>query len=56
MGLYDIHCHLDMLEEGPQAAIDLAKASGVEKLITIGTDPSDHNFVLEISEKHYPFV
>lgn len=54
--LIDIHCHLDMLEDSPEAALQKAKDAGVKKLITIGTEPSDHQFVLDISEKLYPDV
>jgi TatD DNase family protein len=56
MSLIDIHCHLDMLEEGVEAALEHARKQGVEKLITIGTQPEDHTFVLEVSEKYDSYV
>lgn len=52
----DMHAHLDKLEEGPEAALKLAKAAGVERIVTIGTDPADLPVVLSISEKYYPEV
>lgn len=45
-----------MLEEGVEAAIANAKAVGVKKIITIGTEPGDHPLVLEIARKYYPDV
>lgn len=52
----DVHCHLDKLEEGVEAALEKAFAAGVKTVFTIGTDPNDHPVVLEIAKKHYPKV
>lgn len=52
----DIHTHLDKLEEGPEAAINFARSQGVKKFITIGTEPADHNVVLELARKYAPDV
>jgi TatD DNase family protein len=52
----DMHAHLDKLEEGPEAAIAQARAAGVRKIITIGTEPADHPIVLALSHKYYPDV
>ena len=52
----DLHCHLDKLEEGPEAAIEKAKSVGVTTIVTIGTEPADHPVVLAIAQKHYPRV
>ncbi|MEY4616895.1 MAG: hypothetical protein RJB66_1855 [Pseudomonadota bacterium] len=52
----DVHVHLDKLEEGVESALALAKQEGVERVITIGTDPSDLPIVLELSEKYAPMV
>lgn len=52
----DVHCHLDKLEEGVDAALEKAWQAGVEKIFTIGTDPSDLPVVLELAKKHYPKV
>ena len=56
MSLIDIHAHLDMMEEGVENAIEKARLAGVHRIITIGTEPSDHPVVLEISKKYYPQV
>jgi TatD DNase family protein len=52
--LIDIHAHLDMLEDSPDVVIQRAKDAGVGKIITIGTEPSDHQYVLDVSAKYYP--
>jgi TatD DNase family protein len=52
----DIHCHLDKLEIQPEEAIKLAKESGVDQVITIGTEPADHQIVLEYARTYGPFV
>lgn len=52
----DVHSHLNMLEEGVEAAIENAKAAGVRRLITIGTEPGDFNTVLDIAHKYFPEV
>ncbi len=52
----DVHAHLNMLEEGVETAIAQAKAAGVRKIVTIGTEPEDHPIVLDIARKYYPDV
>ncbi len=52
----DVHAHLNMLEEGVEASIENARKAGVRKIITIGTEPGDHEVVLEIAKKYYPEV
>jgi TatD DNase family protein len=52
----DLHAHLDMMEEGTEMAILNASAAGVKKIVTIGTEPSDHQIVLDIAQKYYPNV
>lgn len=52
----DLHCHLDKLEEGPEAALEKAWAAGVGTVVTIGTEPADHPVVLALSQKYYPKV
>lgn len=56
MGFIDVHAHLDMLEESPEATLQRALEAGVEKIVTIGTEPSDHQLVLDIATKLYPKV
>lgn len=52
----DVHVHLDKLEEGVEPALEMAKQEGVERVITIGTDPADLPIVLQLSEKYAPMV
>ncbi len=52
----DMHCHLDKLEEGVEAALALSRAAGVSQVVTIGTEPADHPVVLALSQKYYPEV
>jgi len=52
----DVHTHLDKLEEGPEQALQMAKAAGIERVITIGTEPTDLPVVLELAEKFSPMV
>lgn len=56
MSLFDIHAHLDMMEESVEVTIQKAKEAGVTKIFTIGTEPADHAFVLETARKYYPDV
>lgn len=56
MILYDIHAHLDMLEDSPEVTIQKAKVAGVEKIFTIGTEPADFDFVLKTAKQFYPDV
>jgi TatD DNase family protein len=52
----DVHVHLDKLEEGPAAALELARSQGVHQVITIGTDPDDLPVVLKLAEEFAPMV
>lgn len=52
----DMHAHLDKLEEGPEKAIEKALSVGVDRIITIGTDPQDLPVVLELAKKYAPHV
>jgi TatD DNase family protein len=56
MALIDIHAHLDMLEDSPEISLQKAKAAGVSRIITIGTEPADHPQVLAIARRLYPEV
>lgn len=56
MGWIDVHAHLDMLEEGAEAAIQKALSAGVSNIITIGTEGPDHPVVLALAEKYAPHV
>lgn len=52
----DIHTHLNFLEEEPEVALKEAQALGVQRFITIGTEPGDLPIVLGLAKKHYPVV
>lgn len=52
----DIHCHLDRLEGGAEAALNQARAAGVAKIITIGTEPEDLQTVIDLAVKFAPDV
>lgn len=52
----DVHAHLDMLEDGPAETLRKAKEAGVSKIVTIGTEPSDHEFVLKTAKQFYPDI
>jgi len=56
MNFIDVHAHLDMLEDSPEETLLKAKAVGVSKIVTIGTEPADHPVVLAIAQKLYPDV
>lgn len=52
----DLHTHLNMLDEGVEAAIAFAQSQGVKRMVTIGTEETDHQIVLDIARKYYPVV
>lgn len=54
--LIDIHAHLDMLETSPEETLAKARSAGVSRIITIGTEPSDHQIVLDIAQRLFPAV
>src|SRR5689334_8790373 len=54
--LIDIHAHFDMLDDPPEIVLQKAKAAGVGKVITIGTEANDHQYVLDVASKLYPDV
>ena len=56
MKLIDVHCHLDKLKIPFEEALANAAAVGVTRVITIGTEPSDHPVVLGYAQKYFPQV
>lgn len=52
----DVHVHLDKLEESVEVTLENARALGVDRVITIGTDPQDLPVVLSLAEKYSPHV
>ena len=55
-GWIDVHTHLNFLEDSPEESLKRARENGVDQVITIGTEPKDHQVVLELAEKFYPQV
>lgn len=57
MGWIDVHTHLNFLKDkSPEEALIEARAAGVSRFITIGTEPADHPVVLSIAQKYFPEV
>lgn len=57
MGWIDVHTHLNFLKDTtPEEALTAARAVGVDRMITIGTEPKDHPVVLELARKYFPEV
>lgn len=52
----DVHTHLNMLDVSPDEALKAAQSQGVERVITIGTNPEDWPTVLELAKKYAPKV
>ena len=56
-GWIDVHTHLNFLKDTtPELALEAARAAGVNRVITIGTEPADHPVVLELAQKYFPEV
>ncbi len=56
MTLIDVHTHLHMLEPTPAEAVQQAISAGVTRMITIGTNPTDHPWVLRDVDLYGPTV
>jgi TatD DNase family protein len=56
MNWIDVHVHLDKIEDSVDETLRKAKEAGVDKVITVGTEPADHPVVLDIAKKYYPNV
>ena len=52
----DVHAHLNMLEAPPEETLQACLASGVERVVTIGTCADDHPVVVELAKKLQPHV
>jgi TatD DNase family protein len=52
--MIDTHCHLTdpRLSEQLDAVLERAGAAGVEKIVTIGTDPADWEAALAVTRRH----
>lgn len=56
-GWIDVHTHLNFLKGvSPEEAIEQGKQAGVERFITIGTEPKDLGVVLDLARRHFPVV
>ena len=49
--MIDTHAHLDALDD-PDAAVARARAAGVTRILTVGTDPAGCRRALELAETH----
>jgi len=47
----DSHCHLDMAPDGPDAAVDGARAAGVTRMVTIGVDLASSEAVIGLARR-----
>lgn len=52
----DVHTHINMLEDLSEEVVAKAAAAGVERMITIGTELDDLRKVVELVDKHKPYV
>jgi len=56
IGWTDVHTHLNFLDVSPAEAIAAAEAVGIQRFITIGTEPEDHQVVLDLAQEFAPKV
>jgi TatD DNase family protein len=49
-GAVDTHCHLFLLEGEPLAAVESARAAGVDRIICVGVDPETSRRSLELAD------
>lgn len=57
MGWIDVHTHLNFLKDlTPEQALAQGRDAGVDRYITIGTEPQDHGVVLELARRYFPTV
>jgi TatD DNase family protein len=48
----DTHTHLDALDDDPAAVVDRARAAGVTRILTVGTDVAGSRRALELADAH----
>lgn len=57
MGWIDVHTHLNFLKgTTPEEAMAQGQAAGVDRFITIGTEPKDFPVVMDLAKKYFPTV
>src|SRR5438067_3971963 len=49
-GAVDSHCHLFLLQQDPQRAVESARDVGVDRLVCVGIDPDSSRRSLELAE------
>ncbi len=49
-GAVDSHCHLFLLDEAPQAAVEAARDVGVDTMVCVGIDPETSRRSIELAE------
>ena len=52
----DSHCHLPSLSGGAEAALDRARAAGVERVVCVGTDLASSQASVEVAACHVDVV
>ena len=50
--MIDTHTHLDALDDDPAAVVDRARAAGVTRILTVGTDVAGSRRALELADAH----
>ena len=50
--MIDTHAHLDALDDDPAAVVARARAAGVTRILTVGTDPDGWGRALALAEAH----
>jgi len=50
--LIDTHAHLDALDDDPAAVVARARAAGVTRILTVGTDVAGSRRALELADEH----
>ncbi|MEM7646747.1 MAG: TatD family hydrolase, partial [Pseudomonadota bacterium] len=56
VGWTDVHAHLNFLEITPKQAVEEALSRGMNRIITIGTEPGDLKTVLKLADEFSPNV
>ena len=50
--MIDTHAHLDALDDDPAAVVARARAAGVTRILTVGTDVAGSRRALELADEH----
>jgi TatD DNase family protein len=52
VGLFDTHCHLDMLKDTPDEALVEARAAGVDAVVAVGIDLRSSRIAADLAATH----